>query len=97
MIMVFKFLGQDLYLKKDLYGNFFSIVRFIYVKMGFFFFFIYVLNFVLMEIYIFLVLMYFFLMRDGLVQLLSQFIFYSFKRVKQLNKYWWWLLMFELR
>lgn len=37
MIMVFKFLGQDLYLKKDLYGNFFSIVRFIYVKMFFFY------------------------------------------------------------
>lgn len=39
----------------------------------------------------------FFLTRDGLVQLPSQSTSHSLKRAKQLNKYRWRLLMFELR
>lgn len=58
---------------------------------------IHVLNFALMEIYILPVLMHFLLTRDGLVQLPSQSTSHSLKRAKQLNKYRWRLLMFELR
>lgn len=81
--------------KKNLHGNPLSIVRLIQAKMGppp-----LHVLNFALMEIYILPVLMHFLLTRDGLVQLPSQSTSHSLKRAKQLNKYRWRLLMFELR